>query len=160
MEEVSTEDAKILFKDLCAKYPYGVRGQVYLKVPRVIDWHLVDEEIVVEVKLLGIQGESLIVTAVDENGDIVDELDNNRILVEECYEITCFNFKPYLRSMDDMTKEEEEEFSNMGIVGYQNYDWLNAHHFDYPNLIKHGLAIDCTNLNIYKYGRMEGYCRL
>ena len=39
MEEVSTEDAKILFKDLCAKYPYGVRGQVYLKVPRVIDWH-------------------------------------------------------------------------------------------------------------------------
>ena len=139
--EVSTEDAKILFKDLCAKYPYGIRGQVYLKVPRVIDWHLVDKEIIVEVKLLGIQGESLIVTAVDENGDIVDELDNNRILVEESYDITCFNFKPYLRSMDDMTEEEAEEFSNMGIVGYQNYDWLNAHYFDYHNLIEKGLAI-------------------
>lgn len=142
MDEVSTEDAKILFKDLCAKYPYGIRGQVYLKVPRIIDWHLVDKEIIIEVKLLGIQGESLIVTAVDENGDIVDELDNNRILVEESYEITCFNFKPYLRSMDDMTKEEAEEFSNMGIIGYQNYDWLNSHYFDYRDgLIEKGLAI-------------------
>ena len=141
MKEVSTEDAKILFKDLCAKYPYGIKGQVYLKVPRVIDWHLVQKEIVVEVKLLGIQGESLIVTAVDENGDIVDELDKNRILVEESYEITCFNFKPYLRSMDDMTEKEAEEFSNMGIVGYQNYNWLNAHYFDYRNLIEKGLAI-------------------
>lgn len=141
MEEVSTEDAKILFKDLCAKCPYGVRGRVYLKVPRIVNWHLVDEEIVVEVKLLGVQGESLIVTAVDENGDIVNELDNNRILVEEGYEITCFNFKPYLRSMDDMTEEETEEFSNMGIVGYQNYDWLNSRYFDYRGLIEKGLAI-------------------
>lgn len=49
--------------------------------------------------------------------------------------------KPYLRSMDDMTEEEAEEFSNMGIVGYQNYDWLNSRHFDYRNLIEKGLAI-------------------
>ena len=28
-------------------------------------------------------------------------------------------------------------------------DWLNAHHFDYRGLIEKGLAIDCTNLNIY-----------
>ena len=146
MNEVSTEDAKILFKDLCAKYPYGIRGQVYLKVPRVIDWHLVDKESVVEVKLLGIQGESLIVSAVDENGSVVD-LDScsfediRKYGTVESYEITCFNFKPYLRSMDDMTDEESEEFSNMGIIGYQNYDWLNAHYFDYRDLIKKGLAI-------------------
>lgn len=49
--------------------------------------------------------------------------------------------KPYLRSMDDMTEEEAEEFSNMGIVGYQNYDWLNSRHFDYRGLIEKGLAI-------------------
>jgi hypothetical protein len=57
--------------------------------------------------------------------------------------------KPYLRPMDDMTEEESEEFSNMEIVGYSNYDWLNAHHFDYRGLIEKGLAIDCTGLNIY-----------
>ena len=28
-------------------------------------------------------------------------------------------------------------------------DWLNSHHFDFRNLIERGLAIDCTNLNIY-----------
>lgn len=28
-------------------------------------------------------------------------------------------------------------------------DWLNAHHFDVRHLIEKGLAIDCTNLNIY-----------
>ena len=141
MEEVSTEDAKILFKDLCARYPYGVRGRVYLKVPRIVDWHLVQKEIIIEVKLLGIQGESLIVSAVDENGNTIDDIFDERNIVES-YEITCFNFKPYLRSMDDMTEEESEEFSNMGIIGYQNYDWLNAHFLDYRDgLIEKGLAI-------------------
>ena len=28
-------------------------------------------------------------------------------------------------------------------------DWFNKNHFDYRNLIEKGLAIDCTNLNIY-----------
>ena len=28
-------------------------------------------------------------------------------------------------------------------------DWLNKNHFDYRGLIKKGLAINCTNLNIY-----------
>lgn len=28
-------------------------------------------------------------------------------------------------------------------------DWLNKNHFDYRGLIEKGLAIDCTNLNIY-----------
>lgn len=29
------------------------------------------------------------------------------------------------------------------------FDWLNAHHFDFHNLIGRGLAIDCTGLNVY-----------
>lgn len=28
-------------------------------------------------------------------------------------------------------------------------DWLNKNHFDYRGLIKKGLAIDATGLNIY-----------
>lgn len=31
----------------------------------------------------------------------------------------------------------------------EGYDWLNAHHYDYRNLIKKGLANDATGLNIY-----------
>ena len=28
-------------------------------------------------------------------------------------------------------------------------DWFNKNHIDYRGLIEKGLAIDCTNLNIY-----------
>lgn len=55
--------------------------------------------------------------------------------------------KPYLRPMSSMTEEESEEFANMEIVGYNNYDWLNAHHFDYRGLIEKGLAIEVTEEN-------------
>jgi hypothetical protein len=34
-------------------------------------------------------------------------------------------------------------------VDLEAIDWLNKHHYDYRGLIKKGLAIDCTNLNIY-----------
>lgn len=34
-------------------------------------------------------------------------------------------------------------FDEMSIV----YDWLNAHHFDYRDLIKKGLAIEVTKEN-------------
>ena len=49
--------------------------------------------------------------------------------------------------MSSMTEEESKEFSNMEIVGYSNYDWLNAHHFDYRGLIERGLAIEVTEDN-------------
>lgn len=42
---------------------------------------------------------------------------------------------------------EDEELTAGDIVGI--LDWLNKHHFDYRGLIEKGLAIDCTNLNIY-----------
>lgn len=42
-----------------------------------------------------------------------------------------------------------EELEMIGFFPYEIYDWLNKNHFDYRGLIKKGLAIDCTNLNIY-----------
>lgn len=65
--------------------------------------------------------------------------------------------KPYLYplSISSMTKEEIKEYKHLVAFsgspnGAANFiDWLNAHHFDYRGLIKKGLAIDCTNLNIY-----------
>lgn len=59
--------------------------------------------------------------------------------------------KPYLRPMSSITKEEyEEETTLFGWnTGWEHYDWLNAHHFDFRNLIERELAIDCTSLNVY-----------
>ena len=51
---------------------------------------------------------------------------------------------PYLRSMSNMTEEEDKELEE--TLQYtqftlESYDWLNAHHFDYRGLIEKGLAL-------------------
>ena len=81
--------------------------------------------------------------------------------------------KPYLFPLSSMTKEQKREYhqstskdidmlqdvileringkdnTNKHAIAYNGIDWLNAHHFDCRGLIEKGLAIDCTNLNIY-----------
>ena len=50
--------------------------------------------------------------------------------------------KPYLRPMSSMTEEEYREFG-YDVLRYtpMEFDWLNAHHFDYRDLIGKGLAL-------------------
>ena len=69
------------------------------------------------------------------------------------HEIT---FKPYLRPMKSMTKEEQLEcLVELGedvilcgegqvhcLLTIDQIDWLNAHHFDYRGLIGMGLALE------------------
>ena len=69
--------------------------------------------------------------------------------------------KPYLRPMSSMTEEERKEYellanhcivTSIGFIHLEAaplIDWLNTHHFDFRNLIERGLAIDCTDLNVY-----------
>lgn len=59
------------------------------------------------------------------------------------------SIKPYLRPISSMTEEERQEY---GLVlcdelSINQYDWLNAHHFDYRGLIEKGLAIAVTEDN-------------
>ena len=51
-----------------------------------------------------------------------------------------------------MTEDQKEDMikSSCGIGSEKNvFDWYNKNHFDYRGLIEKGLAVDCTNLNIY-----------
>jgi hypothetical protein len=62
--------------------------------------------------------------------------------------------KPYLRSMSSMTEEEWKEYKVIDDRSYScpmdyahipasdRIDWLLAHHFDFRNLIKRGLALE------------------
>lgn len=55
--------------------------------------------------------------------------------------------KPYLRPMSSMTDEERQEY---GLVlcdelSINQFDWLNAHHFDYRGLIEKGLALEAKD---------------
>lgn len=126
---MTNEEKELLLKDLCARLPYGV-------------------------KIYGNYRYS--------NGD--DIVDNKKIKVLDLSALDWFvngiYIKPYLRPMSSMTNDERFEYLDFLKVEIQdggwvseNYvvrladmpmliDWLNAHHFDYRDLIKMGLALE------------------
>ena len=76
--------------------------------------------------------------------------------------------KPYLFPLSSMTEEQEKELSKLGVSyseyalhedmrglgimvedAYIFFEFCYKHHIDFLGLIDMGLAIDCTNLNIY-----------
>ena len=116
---MTQEDKELLLKDLSARLPYGV------KINQGYDEDEIDPPTLLKV-------------------DIVH--------VNDHYPIE--SVKPYLRPMSSITEEEKEELENLleGIVDgverwdkpdmCEEYDWLNAHHFDYRGLIEKGLALE------------------
>ena len=122
---MTQEDKKLLLTDLCARLPYHPIVYVDENLPRL---------------KLGVATRVWEYIAVDK---------------------PC---KPYLRSMSSMTEKEDNERKQLGILcaikgngnherifdGFGNegvdtqlkaLDWLNAHHFDFRNLIERGLVI-------------------
>ena len=138
---LNTFDKELLLKDLCARLPYNVICQVEFK----------------------------------ENGKYNSKVMLlSGIFTDEAYfttkggSIYSNEYKPYLFPLSSMTDEQKKEYYNLCFeeereereygewitrVYYHNtiesIDWLNKNHFDYRDLIEKGLAIDCTNLNIY-----------
>ena len=126
------EHKELLFKDLSARLSYHVRLKVRLK------------------------------DGTTEEGFLDLKHNYGDVLRDAFYYNEIIDIKPYLFPLSSMTEEEWEDcqkirmidwvhegingtFINAGLI----VDWLNAHHFDYRNLINKNLAIDCTNLNIY-----------
>lgn len=133
------EDKQLLFQDLCARLPYGVK---------VLDNSHKD------------YGVSKIINIGFDGSILVDnEMDDIQ------YYPLIDDIKPYLRPMSSMTEEECIELGNIEAtienvsevipnvpyyieVAYsKQIDWLNAHHFDYRGLIPKGLAIEVTKEN-------------
>ena len=124
------ENKELLLKDLCARLPYNVICQVEFK----------------------------------ENGKYNSKVMLlSGIFTDEAYfttkggSIYSNEYKPYLFPLSSMTEEQKQEYQHiterwMYDSSYSisdSIDWLNAHHFDYRNLIQMNLAIDATGLNIY-----------
>ena len=119
---MTQEEKELLLKDLSARLPYGVI--------------CTDNR----------HGASK-VTEVDIVSEVIYLFD-----VDEYVEIK--NCKPYLRPMSSMTEEEKKEFCKIeGRLNFpckhikltfsvDEFDWLNAHHFDYRGLIEKGLALE------------------
>ena len=125
---MTQKDKELLYKDLCARLPYGV----VLDSPDPVD-DLWDEAI-----------------SIDASTKTVTLLYNERVFnIDEV--------KPYLFPLSSITKEQKKEYqyiierwmydSSYSISDIT--DWLNKNHFDYRGFIEKGLAIDATGLNIY-----------
>ena len=116
---MTQEEERLLLKDLCARVPYGI---------------------IVRNDKLGIEGELLTISNYQPACGYIltDYASGNQeyTLIED--------IKPYLRPMSSMTEEEEVQYNmTYGTVWtIESLDWLNAHHFDYRNLIKNGLALE------------------
>jgi hypothetical protein len=120
---MTQEEKDLLLKDLCSRLPYGVKG-------------------------------------VNKAGIVTDPSDwycGFVRLSKELENRICFSdWKPYLFPLSSITEKQEKELNNYLMTDkkimmrfVKEIDWLYKHHFDVHNLIHYGLAIDCTNLNIY-----------
>ena len=155
---MNKQDKELLLRDLCARLPYGVRGERIWTAP---------------------------VSGSPEKGIYVFDTFDINVLTTGYYdcgeygfrEVRNYSFKPYLFPLSSMTEEQKKEldkkFHVIGIYwnnikicyhseGYWDTDlevdfqdwlwlinWLNKNHFDYHGLIEKGLAIDASGLNIY-----------
>ena len=123
---MTQEHKELLFKDLCARLPYGIK---FLRESWNFEW---DQELsVIE-----------ILEDIDKDGYI------NKTKVYNVEDI-----KPYLFPLSSMTEEQQTNLTKFVANGIHGenilYDWYNKNHFDYRGLIPMGLAIAATGLNIY-----------
>lgn len=119
---MTQEDKQLLIKDLCGRLPYGVKINIRS------DYTLTMEDMELNAyHLYGIE-----------------------------YNIEYRGLRPYLRPMSSMTEEERKYYNSLSILiadgecdVYEEMDWLNAHHFDYRELIEKGLALEAPE-GMYK----------
>lgn len=141
-----TQEARdLLFKDLCARLPYGV---------------VIQEECIEHDEIFLPNSEDNRLVNIDINEELVITNSGSRYYIEEC--------KPYLFPLSSMTEVQRKEYNSLcdhvptyfyefgDIVedvelhdNFRSIDYLIANHFDYRDLIPMGLARDATGLGIY-----------
>ena len=142
------EDKELLLKDLCARLPYHVRCKIWLKDGTTEEGAFDLEHNYADVLLD--------VFYYNKIKDIKPYLRPMTSMTEaEAKEISIlYGIKDILSTkitdeyievvVDDNFSSTEIKtiWYNEIVSSIEIFDWLNAHHFDYRNLIKKGLAIE------------------
>ena len=134
---MTQEDKELLFKDLCARWPYGVK---------------VNNEIQGDFEIYGVCENYIFARTSTSHVDFQIEkikpylfpMSSMTDKQKEEYDILRDSVPTYHYEFGDVMVDDTKLCDN-----WESIDYLNAHHFDYRGLIEKGLAIDATNLNIY-----------
>ena len=132
---MTQEQKNLLFKDLCARLPYGIKG----------NYQNSDDKLLRSITIVygNLKPNGMVMT-----GDIKPYLFPLSSMTEEQ--------RKYIADRWDINEDFDFEIDpNWGeyfvdlcdAVDYIN--WLNENHFDYRGLIEKSLALDATGLNIY-----------
>ena len=122
------EHKELLLKDLSARLSYHVRLKVWLK------------------------------DGTTEEGFLDLKHNYGDVLRDAFYYNEIIDIKPYLFPLSSMSEKQSKEYHELigGMFGTSaliNFevltDFFNSNHLDYRGLIKMGLAVDATGLNIY-----------
>ena len=141
---MTQEDKELLLKDLCARLPYGIKASYYGAEEERETWDEI-EGITLD-GYVGIGQYSLPIERIKPYLFPISSM--NMYQKIECFKGTPLEIDEY------GNKALKDDFYVYGQYIYiesylQVIDWLNAHHFDYRNLIGKSLALDATGLNIY-----------
>ncbi len=120
---MTQEDKELLYKDLCARLPYGVKMSVNDRV---------------EV----LQGINTVDNVIEYSSFLASGIEYCTPYLFPLSSITREQKKEYHSIIERWTYDSSYSISDIT-------DWLNKNHFDYRGLIEKGLAIDATGLNIY-----------
>ena len=140
---MTQEEKELLFKDLCARTPYGV---IVRNIRLDFDGYVMSPA----------NYQPICVLTYDLHG----AEDQGISPIED--------IRPYLRPMSSMTEEEKENLQSLhDIISNENYgdgyspsawdaiteweDYCNSRHLDYRGLIKKGLALEAPE-DMYKNG--------
>ena len=145
---MTREDKELLLQDLCGRLPYGIKCS------------------------FGVDNAIYVIEGINSNCCGASEIQATHLKSSINGDFKINSCKPYLFPLSSMTEEQKEEYGKCydidlancaknlcdrlngkdtinGYPMYNHIDWCNKNHFDYRGLIPKGLAIDCTNLNIY-----------
>ena len=144
---MTKEDKELVFKDICARLPYGV----HILVHDTFEYSTVPFQ---NVYLKACDVSELIDSiSLNLRYNSKDKLFNRIIKEHKDY----LEIKPCLFPLSSMTDKQKNEYQHiterwMNDLAYSisdSVDWLNENHFDYRGLIEKGLAIDTTGTDIY-----------
>ena len=153
---MTQKNKELLFKDLCARLPYGIVGKCEIDASYDTSFDTIFQTHKFDAVVYGLKEDLLFVTPLIEDED-------EQIFAEEevADGVDILDFTPYLFPLSSMTEEEKEEYCQLqqriiynskGVVNEDVTKYINycyKKHLDINNLIPMELAIDATGLNIY-----------